>query len=73
MTPKTLMQFNPTFEEGLAGVKLCKLRGLDPDDIIMHGPDDGSGHAVCIRSPRWKRAALEIHNHKLIHEAMEEK
>ena len=38
--------------------------------FIMHGPDDDSGYAVCIRSPRWKRAALEIHNHKLIHEAM---
>lgn len=37
-----------------AGRALCAIRDIDPDALVAHGPMDGSGHAVCHYTPRWR-------------------
>ena len=61
---------DPTPTEEAAARELCRLRGIDADEIVMHGPLDGSGYAVCLKSPRYRLAAHEIRAHAQVHAAM---
>lgn len=64
-------QFSPTSFEADAARELCRLRGIDPEEIVHHGPLDGSGLAVSLRSARWVLVAREIRDHANLHKAME--
>lgn len=47
----------------VAARELCRLRGINPDTRVGHGPDpspDGSVCDVYLYSPAWTRALREI-------------
>jgi len=52
---------------------LCHLRGVDPDESIIHAPDplpNGWRSEELRYSPRWERAALEVTHHQQLHGAL---
>lgn len=56
----------------IAARQLCKIRGIDPDERVMHGADpnpDGTVYAIALYSPAWTRAAREIEYQQQILEA----
>lgn len=56
-----------------AAYELCKLRGLDPEQSISHGPEPdarGIAYAILLHSPRWVLAAREIANIYNINQAI---
>jgi len=52
-----------------AAYKLCRIRHLDPDELVTL-PMDAEGHAVIRRGPRWTEAAKEIRAHMEIQTAL---
>lgn len=43
----------------MAAREYCRIKGVDPDEMIKHGPDPiGSVvHSILLESPRWERVA----------------
>ena len=55
--------------EKLAAIKLCELRGQDPEETIRYG--DPGGLAVCLYSPRWKLTIGEVRAYQQVRAALD--
>ena len=57
-----------------AAYKLCELRGMNPEVLVVHGPPpDANGVvlSVALYSPQWQLIAEEIRYHLQFLEAIE--
>lgn len=58
-----------------AALHYCKLMGVDPEQLVMHGPPpnpDGTVNTVAIYTPRWKLLTQELHHTWAMNEALKE-
>ena len=60
-------------QKKVAAIELCRLRGIDPNERVGHGPDpDSTGFipAIQLYSCAWQRAVRDIEAQELLDLAM---